>query len=178
MKLFLVGYMGCGKSTTGRRVARRLGVAYADTDAMVEEREGASVNDIFHYEGEEYFRNAEREVLRAIIEREDDVIVSTGGGLPTWGDNMERMNAEGMTVWIDRSAEQTAKRLSPYGRQKRPKLRGLSDEELVEFMQRNMAERREFYSQAQHHIEVDALSDYELSDRVADIFSEAKIIEN
>jgi hypothetical protein len=92
-----------------------------------------------------------------------------------WSDNMEIMNRAGVTVWIDRSAEQTAKRLSPYGRQKRPKLRGLSDEELVEFMQRNMEERKAFYSQAQHHIEVDALSDYELSDRVGEIFSEAKI---
>lgn len=175
MKLFLVGYMGCGKSTTGRRVARRLGVAYVDTDAMIEQREGASVTDIFHYEGEEYFREAERKVLAEIIKKEDDMIISTGGGLPTWSDNMEQMNRAGVTVWIDRSAEQTAKRLSPYGRQKRPKLRGLSDEELVEFMQRNMAERRAFYSQAQHHIEVDTLSDYELSDRVGEIFSEAKI---
>ena len=71
MKLFLVGYMGCGKSTTGRRVARRLGVAYVDTDAMIEQREGASVTDIFHYEGEEYFREAERKVLAEVIEKED-----------------------------------------------------------------------------------------------------------
>ena len=88
---------------------------------------------------------------------------------------MEQMNRAGVTVWIDRSATQTAKRLSPYGRQKRPKLRGLSDEELVEFMQRNMEERRAFYSQAQQHIEVDALSDYELSDRVGEIFRATKI---
>lgn len=167
--------MGCGKSTTARRVARRLGVEYADTDALVEQHEGASVNDIFHYEGEAYFRKVEQEVLADIIRKEGDVVVSTGGGLPTWSDNMEIMNRAGVTVWIDRSAEQTAKRLSPYGRQKRPKLRGLSDEELVEFMQRNMEERKAFYSQAQHHIEVDALSDYELSDRVGEIFSEAKI---
>ena len=176
MKLFLVGYMGCGKSTTGRRAARRLGVAYADTDTMVEQREGASVNDIFHYEGESYFRRVEREVLDELIARDEDMIISTGGGLPTCGDNMEQMNRAGVTVWIDRSAAQTAKRLSPYGRQKRPKLRGLSDEELVEFMQRNMEERRAFYSQAHHHIEVDALSDYELSDRVGEIFRATKMI--
>ncbi len=166
--------MGCGKSTTGRRVARRLGVTYADTDALIEQREGASVTDIFHYEGEEYFRKAERNVLNELIAHEEDMIISTGGGLPTWGDNMERMNLAGVTVWIDRSAEQTAKRLSPYGRQKRPKLRGLNNEELVEFMERNMAERRVFYSQAQHHIKVDALSDYELSDRVGEIFNNGK----
>ena len=171
MKLFLVGYMGCGKSTTGRRVAKQLDVAYADTDALVEELEGASVNDIFHYEGEEYFRAVERKVLEKLIAGDEDVVVSTGGGLPTWADNMELMNRAGVTVWIDRSAEQTAKRLSPHGRQKRPKLRGLSDEELVEFMQRNMAERRPCYSKATHHIEVDSLGDYELCNQIAEIFS-------
>ena len=171
MKLFLVGYMGCGKSTTGRRVAKQLDVAYADTDALVEELEGASVNDIFHYEGEEYFRAAERKVLEKLIAGDEDVVVSTGGGLPTWADNMELMNRAGVTVWIDRSAEQTAKRLSPHGRQKRPKLRGLNDEELVEFMQRNMAERRPCYSKATHHIEVDSLGDYELCNQIAEIFS-------
>ena len=163
--------MGCGKSTTGRRVAKQLDVAYADTDALVEELEGASVNDIFHYEGEEYFRAVERKVLEKLIAGDEDVVVSTGGGLPTWADNMELMNRAGVTVWIDRSAEQTAKRLSPHGRQKRPKLRGLNDEELVEFMQRNMAERRPCYSKATHHIEVDSLGDYELCNQIAEIFS-------
>ena len=165
--------MGCGKSTTGRRVAKRLEVAYADTDAMIEQREGASVNDIFYYEGETYFRAAERKVLEDLIAADEDMIISTGGGLPTWGDNMELMNGAGVTVWIDRSAEQTAKRLSPHGRQKRPKLRGLSDEELVDFMQRNMTERKPCYSKAMHHIEVDTLGDYELCDRIVEIFREA-----
>ena len=161
--------MGCGKSTTGRRVAKQLEVKYADTDALVEEREGASVNDIFYYEGEEYFRAAERRVLEDLINSEDDIVVSTGGGLPTWSDNMELMNSAGVTVWIDRSAEQTAKRLSPHGRQKRPKLRGLNDEELVEFMQRNMAERKCYYSKATHHIEVDPIGDYELCNQIAEL---------
>ena len=61
--LFLVGYMGCGKSTLGRKLARRLGVPFADTDALVERREGASVADVFRYEGEAFFRRIEREVL-------------------------------------------------------------------------------------------------------------------
>ena len=65
--LFLVGYMGCGKSTLGRKLARRLGVDFIDTDALVEEREGASVADVFRYEGEERFREAERRVLDEVI---------------------------------------------------------------------------------------------------------------
>ena len=119
--LFLVGYMGCGKSTLGRKLARRLGVDFIDTDALVEEREGASVADVFRYEGEERFREVERRVLDEVIAGASFAVVSTGGGLPTWRDNMPCMNAVGYTVYLRRSPEQIARRLSPYGRRKRPR---------------------------------------------------------
>ena len=131
--LFLVGYMGCGKSTLGRKLARRLGVDFIDTDALVEEREGASVADVFRYEGEERFREAERRVLDEVIAAAPFAVVSTGGGLPTWRDNMPCMNAAGHTVYLRRSPERIACRLSPYGRRKRPRLQGLDDEQLVAF---------------------------------------------
>ena len=159
--LFLIGYMGCGKSTIGRKLARRLRIPYVDTDALVEEREGASVYDIFQFEGEERFRELERAVLEEVIV-EGAAIVSTGGGLPTWGDNMARMNTTGRTVYLRRSAESIASRLSPYGRQKRPRLRGLNDEELVRFMSEDMAKRACFYQQAQQTIVCDGLSDDEI----------------
>ena len=137
--LFLIGYMGCGKSTLGRKLARRLGGEFVDTDSLVEEREGASVADVFRYEGEQRFREVERAVLDGVIDRGAAAVVSTGGGLPVWADNMERMNAAGCTVYLRRTAQQIAGRLSPYGRRKRPRLRDLSDEELVAFMERDMA---------------------------------------
>ena len=114
--LFLVGYMGCGKSTLGRKLARRLGVGFVDTDALVEEQAGASVADVFRYEGEARFREAEREALERAIAAGGETVVSTGGGLPTWSDNMQRMNGVGHTVFLHRTAEQIARRLSPYGR--------------------------------------------------------------
>ena len=140
--LFLIGYMGCGKSTLGRRLARRLGGEFADTDALIERREGASVADVFRYEGEERFREVEREVLEQTLAG-TAAVVSTGGGLPVWRDNMARMNAAGFTVYLRREAEQIARRLSPYGRQKRPRLRGLGDAELVEFMSRRRGGRND-----------------------------------
>lgn len=164
--LFLIGYMGCGKSTVGRKLARRLGWRFADTDALVEEAEGASVADIFHYEGEERFRKVEREVLERLLAADEPTVVSTGGGLPAWSDNMERMNAAGETVYLQRSAEGIARRLTPYGRRKRPKLRGLSDEELVPFMERDMALRAPFYERAQLVLSCDALSDEAVLDRI------------
>ncbi len=159
--LFLVGYMGCGKSTLARKVARCLGVEAVDTDRLVEEREGATVVDIFRYEGEEHFRAVEREVLEQVLSEGRAVVVSTGGGLPLWRDNMARMNEAGTTFYLRRSAVQIARRLTPYGRQKRPRLRDLSDGELVDFMTRDMVARERFYALARHTVDCDTLSDEE-----------------
>ena len=171
-QLFLVGYMGCGKSTLGRKLARRLDAAFIDTDALVEEHEGASVADVFRYEGETRFREIERTVLEETILREGRAVISTGGGLPTWSDNMECMNRAGLTVYLRRTPEQIARRLSPYGRQKRPRLRGLNDDELVAFMTRDMAVREPFYAKAALTVECGAMSDEELSDLILNAFHE------
>lgn len=159
MKIFLVGYMGCGKSSLGRKIAKATEMRFVDMDSMIEEREGASVSDIFAYAGEEYFRRAERNLIEELAEQSEDMVISTGGGVPTWQDNMERMNSIGECFYLRRSAQQIASRLSPHGRYKRPKLRGLNDEELVEFMTRNMAEREPFYIKAEHVVECEDKSD-------------------
>lgn len=159
--LFLIGYMGCGKSTLARKLARRMGVSFADTDAQVERREGASVADVFRYEGEERFRQAERAVLEELIAG-GCAVISTGGGLPTWRDNMERMNQAGTTIYLRRPAEQIARRLTPYGRLKRPRLHGLSDDQIVDFMRRDMAGREAFYVRSHVTIDCGDCSDAEL----------------
>ena len=166
MKLFLIGYMGCGKRSLGRKIAKRGGMRFVDMDSVIEEREGASVSDIFHYQGETYFREKERELIEELAVAQDDVVISTGGGVPTWQDNMARMNEIGECVYLRRTAEQIASRLSPHGRQKRPKLRGLNDEELVAFMTANMAEREPFYAQAKHCVDCVSLSDEELIEKI------------
>ena len=170
-KIFLVGYTGCGKTSLGRKLSQRLGVRFIDTDAVIEQREQASVGDIFRYEGEEYFRRAEHEVLEEIAADESPAIVSTGGGMPVWGDNAERLNEAGATVYIRRPAEQIARRLTPYGRAKRPRLRGLGDEELIAFMQRDIAVREPFYAKARFTLDGAAHSDDELLDQLTTIFN-------
>ena len=172
MKLFLIGYMGCGKSSLGRKLAKRADYEFVDMDSVIEQREGAAVSDIFHYAGEEYFRQKERALIEEIGAMTGNYVVSTGGGVPTWTDNMERMNTLGQTVYLRRTAEQIASRLSPHGRQKRPKLRGLNDEELVEFMTKNMAEREPFYSKAQYSFEADKLEDKKQIESSVEAFCE------
>lgn len=166
MILFLVGYAGSGKSTMAKRLARRLHLRTVDTDKLVEKMEGATIADIFYYQGEEYFREAERRALESLELYSEDIVVATGGGLPTWSDNMEWMHEHGLTLYLRRGAEQILSRLSDYGREKRPLFRGKSDEELLRFMREQMAEREEFYSKADIVVECDHLSDDDIVEYV------------
>lgn len=172
MKLFLVGYMGCGKSSLGKKIAKAMGMRFIDTDAEVESREGATIADIFHYEGEEYFRKSERYIIEELAASDEDMVISTGGGVPLWEDNMEVMNQSGVTLYLKRTAEQIASRLSPHGREKRPKLRGLNDEELVAFMRENMAQREPYYCKATLTIDCTPMSDAELVTMIKEYIDE------
>ncbi|MBQ7786899.1 MAG: shikimate kinase [Alistipes sp.] len=171
-KIFLIGYMGCGKSSLGRKLAKAGGMEFMDMDSIIEQREGASISDIFHYQGEEYFRDAERALIEELGTAEGNMVISTGGGAPAWQNNMELMNSLGATIYLRRTAQQIASRLSPHGRQKRPKLRGLNDEELVAFMTTNMAEREPFYSKAKYCVDCAERSDAELIDYILQIVKE------
>ena len=170
--LFLTGYTGCGKTSLGRKVAQRLKVRFVDTDSEIEREEQASVSDIFRYEGEEHFRMAEQSLLRRISNEECEMIVSTGGGLPVWADNADYMNEIGTTVYIRRPAEQIARRLTPYGRAKRPRLHGLNDTEIVEFMERDIAMREPFYAKAKFTLDGTQYNDNELIDQLITIFKD------
>ncbi|MBO5830563.1 MAG: AAA family ATPase [Alistipes sp.] len=172
MILFLVGYAGSGKTTMAKRLGRRLGCMVVDTDKRVEKEEGATIADIFYYQGEEYFRQAERHALEGIGGDAKNTIVATGGGLPTWGDNMAWMREHGVVVYLRRSAEQILARLSDYGREKRPLFRGKSDEELLEFMREHMLQREIYYAEADIVVECDHRSD---DDVVEEIVNELNI---
>ena len=158
MRLYLTGYMASGKSTLGRKIAQRADLPFLDTDKMVEEAEDAAVADIITFAGEAYFREAERRALEQTADYENAVI-STGGGLPVWGDNQAWIAEHGVSVYLNRAPEQILSRLSEHGRQKRPKFRGKSDEELLQFMTSHMAEREPHYLKAQLVVECDTMGD-------------------
>ena len=172
MIVFLVGYMGCGKTTIGRRLARRLGYDFADTDDRIEKQEGADVCDIFHYAGEEYFRKAER----GMLEQADRFGRRPGGFHGRRASRLggqhgpyERSRSDGLYppfCGADRSAFESSRTLEA------PQVEGLDDRELVEFMSRNMAEREPFYGQAALTIDGGAMSDDEILEFITEKLKE------
>jgi shikimate kinase len=167
MRLYLTGYMGTGKSTLGRKIAKRTELPFLVTDKMLEEAEGTTVADIITYAGEEYSRNAERKALEQTAKYEN-AIISTGGGLPVWGDNQAWIAEHGVSVYLKRSPEQILMRLSPHGRYKRPKLRGLSDEEVLQVMREGIAEREPIYEKADIVIDCSQVNDHEITDKLVE----------
>lgn len=138
--------MGAGKTTTGRRLAARLGYAFTDVDILVEAEEQLTIPGIFAQKGEAYFREKEASVLRNIASRENTV-VSTGGGLPCFGDNMAWMNANGITVYLRLSPEALHQRLL-HAREERPLIKEKSRDELLEYIRITLIEREHYYQQS------------------------------
>ena len=153
MRIYLVGYMYSGKSTVGRRLARALGMRFVDTDILFEERYHTTIPLFFHRYDEAAFRQLERQVLHTTAEM-DDVVVATGGGTPCHADNMDWINAHGMSIHLDVPVTCLLQRAA-VSRHARPLLAEMSDEEREAHIRRQLAERRPFYSQAHHRIETD-----------------------
>jgi shikimate kinase len=151
MRIYLVGYMGSGKSTLGRHLARHAGLHFIDLDKYIEERNCRSVPQIFALEGEENFRKKERKALEEVSEF-DNVVVATGGGAPCFFDNMELMNRTGVTIYLDIHPEILAKRLVT-SKTERPLIKGKSKIELENFIGENLQKRRIFYEQSRIRIE-------------------------
>jgi len=150
MLVFLVGFMGSGKSTVGQRLARRLGHPFIDMDARIEGQYGMSINEIFEKLGEKAFREMENELLREMTTLQDAVI-STGGGLPCTGNNMELINRSGVSIYLRLEPAALMNRLSR-GKSRRPLIRHLSLPELEAFIHTKLREREPFYLQAHHTV--------------------------
>lgn len=145
-RIYIVGYMGAGKTTAARRLAQRMGWEVVDTDALFEEKYKISVNDFFNKYDEPLYRKLESEVLKA-TESLDHVVVSTGGGTACFFDNMDWMNQHGLTVFLSISPQAAVDRVI-HSRHKRPLVEGKSEEELTEFVNQHYASRLPFYEQA------------------------------
>ncbi len=148
MRIFLIGFMGSGKSTMGRALAASLNLTFIDLDTYLEERYFRTIPQIFAEEGEGNFRRKERKVLEEVA-LFDQVIVATGGGAPCFFDNMELMNRSGFCIFLDVDAESLIYRLT-HARVERPLIKGKSTDELRLFIDELMQKRRPFYEKARY----------------------------
>lgn len=154
-RIFLIGYMGAGKTTIGKQLASRMGLSFIDLDLHIEARYHKSVRELFFERGEDMFREIERNMLREVAEFED-VLVSTGGGSPCFFDNMEFMNRTGKTVYLKVSVEELGKRLETC-KQTRPVLQNRSGESLLRFIDEGIQKREPYYNQASIVFEAEKL---------------------
>jgi len=146
-RIFLIGYMGAGKTTLGKSLSTVMNLPFIDLDNFIESRQHKTVKEIFAEVGEEGFRQIERRALDEVAQYED-VIISLGGGTPCFFDNMEVINAAGTSVYLKPSEEVLLKRLIK-GKHKRPLLADKSDDQILEVIRQQLAWREPYYLKAQ-----------------------------
>ena len=151
--LFVLGFMGAGKSTLGKMVARHLNWTFIDLDDEIEGEEGKAISALFADSGEAHFRTLERNILEKVVSTLDSpTLLSCGGGTPCYSDNMEWMKAKGLTIYLKTPTPIIIGRLRRM-RASRPMLSKYSDEELPAFIHSLLAQREPYYSRA--HIVLD-----------------------
>lgn len=152
--IYIVGFMGSGKSTMGRRLASLMGWQFLDLDDRIEEITGKTIARIFSEDGEEEFRKTESETLKSLA-NVTNTIISTGGGTPCHSGNMDHMLETGITVYLKMTPGQLASRLGGSSGE-RPLLKNIPDEELLSFIGKKLSDREQWYSRAR--IIVDGLN--------------------
>ncbi|AIM36000.1 shikimate kinase [Sphingobacterium sp. SG20118] len=152
--IYLIGYMGSGKTTLAKKLTSKLALPFIDTDEEIVKEIGMSITEYFQLHGEDKFRALERRHLQNTALQE--AIVSTGGGSPCFFDNMQWMNENGITVYLEMSPKSLFDRLSQSKPNKRPILIGKTEEELFHFISEKLIEREPFYKQA--HLTIDHIN--------------------
>ncbi len=146
-KVFLMGYMGSGKSSLGKRLSRKLGFEFIDLDKLIEERSNMSIEQIFKEKGEQEFRLLEQQALHSCFELQN-VVIALGGGTPCFFDNIKLIQQNGVGVYLKMSASALASRLKN-AKSIRPLIAGMNEIEVLEFIQQQLGEREKYYLRAQ-----------------------------
>lgn len=156
MRIYLIGFMGSGKTHWGHLLGEKLGIPFFDLDEKVAEQAGKSIPAIFATEGEEHFRQAEKEMLHVITECHASFVMACGGGSPCFFNNIDYMNQSGITVWINTPADTLYERLIKE-KDKRPLIKELADDQLKGFIFKKYADRKIYYEQARIMIDEEPL---------------------
>ena len=148
MKYFLVGFMGSGKSYVGKKLSEKLQLNFIDLDHYIEQIENRSILDIFNKEGEDHFRKLELKYFSSIL-KEEDTIISTGGGTPTHNNIMKLIIESGTSFYLKCKTNTILNRLIKPGIN-RPLINDLSEKDLKIFIEEKLSERNMFYEKADY----------------------------
>ena len=163
-RIYLIGFMGSGKSTAGRRLARLLGYAFTDLDEMIESKYHITIPDIFSRYDEAAFRKVEHETLKETFDL-NDCVIATGGGTPCFYNNMELINRHGTSVYLDMHPRSLYTRLMN-SRKRRPLLENRQPDEVLAFIGDELRKREFHYLQAHHTIKGENLDVQDLLTRI------------
>ena len=165
--IYLIGYMGAGKTTITKLLANEMHLPFYDTDKEIEKKQNRSVSDIFKNDGELHFRMLETELLKNISQNS---IIACGGGLPIHNNNMGLINSKGISIYLKASNNCLLNRLKNK-KQSRPLIDNKTDEELDVYIKNELQKRSPFYSLANHTILVDDKSTDEVLREVNSLIS-------
>ena len=152
MRIYLIGFMGSGKTHWGRLLSTKLTLPFFDLDKQIVDEEKKSIVEIFEQKGEEYFRMLEKEALYILTESHESFVMACGGGTPCYFNNIDYMNNNGTTVWLNTRLDVLFNRLLQE-KESRPLLKSLTDAQLKQFILKKFSERRIYYEQANLVIE-------------------------
>lgn len=168
MKIFLLGFMGVGKTTIGKKLAAVLSYPFIDLDARIAEKHNMSVPDIFRYFGETFFRKCETDMLHDLIQSKESFVLACGGGTPVYHNNMETMNAAGTTIYMHAGIDFLISRIkqSPVVR---PMVKKHTENSSENGLSALFEQRKPVYEKALHTVDVEKLPSNEVIERIMEI---------
>lgn len=165
MKIFLLGFMGCGKTTIGKKLAHRMNYLFIDTDRMIENHNNSTIYKLFTTYGEDKFRKLERDTIRSLSN--ENKIIATGGGTPCYLNNMEWIKNNGISIYLNLNHKSLFHRLKN-AKENRPLIKDLDNNQLSHYIITNLNKRKKYYSQADITIEVINLDIKEIQSQILD----------
>ena len=162
MRIFLIGFMGSGKSHWGKIWAPSIELPFLDLDDIIEKKLGSKIADIFENQGEAFFRKVEAETLRSMILQEN-CLVACGGGTACFEGNMEWMKEHGLTVYLSATPKQLFDNIMS-DEIKRPLIKNINAAEILYFVEQKLKERQSFYLEAAKTLLVSELTNHSMQD--------------
>ena len=151
-KIFLIGFMGSGKSTLGKSLAIKLNKSFFDLDEEIEKHEGKTISAIFKQHSEVHFRKLEKELLAKITTENEDFVMALGGGTPCFYDNMTFINKNGHSIYLKYNTEVLLSRLIN-AKEERPLIKDKTENQLTNFIDEKLAQREKYYKKSKVVVE-------------------------